>query len=148
LKQIEVQIGDSYELQDFLNSTMLSTYHLIYGLNPITVTLIDSSQNVSADLQTSIRVATNAWTMIRPTIHVFNIPDDWLYFSSLTVRNPENYPVSWIVTLTFNQRITVSEAVDRMILGITSTVVGAVILGVAVYRIKPVRAESTENSTF
>jgi hypothetical protein len=108
---------------------------------PITMTVYSFTlQGVEVNMTASEPMASSGWGYDSyVAMHVFNIPSNWRYITGVSIANPENYSVSWIVTLTFNQQITVSEAVDRTNLGITSTAVGAVILGVAVYRMKPLK---------
>jgi hypothetical protein len=136
LKQIEVQIKPSYELGDFLNSTKWSTYQLGLGINPIPVTLGDVYQNVSADVQTSYSTQPGVWWMINNPAQVFNIPDNWLYIASITVTNPENYPVIWIVEVTGYSLLINNNWQTAMYLGIASIAVGAV-TGISVLIRKP-----------
>jgi hypothetical protein len=136
LKQIEVKIESGYELQDLLNSTKWSTYHLGYGINPIPVTLGDVFQNVSADLQTAVSIGTGAWYMITP-VHVFNIPDNWQDVASVYVTNPENNSVIWIVEIDGNYLLVNNNWQTAMYLGIASVAVGAVITGISVLIRKP-----------
>jgi hypothetical protein len=135
LKQIEVQIHSSYQLEDHLNSTMKSTYQLGLGLNPITVTLGSGNQYVSADLQPSF--STGASAFMFQAVHVFNIPEDGIFTGNITVTNPYNYPVIWIVETTGNYLLVNNNWQTAMYLGIASVAVGAVITGISVLIRKP-----------
>jgi hypothetical protein len=139
LKKIEVEIKPSYELMDFLNSTMLSTYHLdLNGLNAIRVGLfgLGSDQSIIAYLQTSKSIGPGAWLGLRP-VHVFDIPDDWQYVYNITVTNPENYPVMWTVQITEYRLSVDNNWQTAMNYGIASLAVGAVITGISVLVITP-----------
>jgi hypothetical protein len=118
-----------------------------YGstLMPLPITMTVSSftlEGVQVNMTASEPMASSGWGYDSyVAMHVFNIPSNWRYITGVSITNPENYSVSWIVTLTFNQRITVYEAVERTILGIIFTAYGAVILGVAVYGLRPLKSQ-------
>jgi hypothetical protein len=146
LKQIQVQIEPSGEIADFLNSTMLSTYHLGVGLNPITVTLGDPYRNISADLITSAKMEGGGFELTLEPVHVFDIPDDWSTINNITITNPENHPVILIAVTTGTYLLVNSNWQTAMYNGIASVAVGAAITGISVLRRKQV-VEQKETAT-
>lgn len=131
LMKVIVQIEPSGEVADFLNSTMLSTYHLTYGTKPITVTLFSQwNRTVSAAINTAVNITDSNVLMGIQPVHVFDIPDDWSYVAYVRVTNAENYPVIWIVDITYQSLLTNINWQTATYFGIGSIAVGAFIIGI------------------
>ena len=153
---IQVNANSSASVPFLVNSLVLGSTQVAvvvffpigsaYSPLPITMSVYSFTlQGVEVNMTASEPMTSSGWGYDSSVVmHVFNIPGNWRYITGVFITNPWNYTVSWIVTLTFNQRTIVSEAVGRTFLGVVSAFVGAIVLGVAVYRMKPLKEPKSQ----
>lgn len=129
--KVVVVVAGSRELQGILNSTLNYNSTRIGGEKNITITLFGGNQNISAS-ETTYYYETYQEAM---AFHVFDIPSNWNSgiegISEVSITNPENYPVCWIVSvMLYGQEIS-SNWLTVFLIGIVPITLGLIIIGVA-----------------
>jgi hypothetical protein len=73
-----------------------------------------------------------------PVTHIFDVPNTWNSLSAIRISNPENNSAAVIVVVIFHSQVSSFEWQMAMYLGLMSTIIGAIMIGVAAYRRKPI----------
>jgi|GEM_PF-2745301 uncharacterized membrane protein len=132
-----VLVAGSQELQDVLNPALNYNATMKYPRN-ITITVFGTNQNMN--------VSASETTLLPQTyhgalaFHTFDIPASWnsngIGITLVSITNPENYPVCWIVNVMLYGQVVNSNWLTVFFLGIVPIILGLVIVGVAGHRRK------------
>jgi hypothetical protein len=87
--------------------------------------------------QSSLSITTESSPLSGPT-HIFDVPNTWNNLSAIRISNPENNPAVVIVVVIFHSQVSSFAWQMAMYLGLMSTIIGAIMIGVAAYRRKPI----------
>jgi hypothetical protein len=137
-QKILVLVAGSNDLQGILNSTLNYSSTIEHPQN-ITISILDGNQNLST--------TENTWTLSQTYLdpvafHTFDIPDSWSFGSGteigkVSVTNPENYPVCWIVNVMLYGQVINDGWLTVFFVGIVPIILGLIIIGVAAHKRKP-----------
>jgi uncharacterized membrane protein len=131
-QKILVVVAGSQELQGILNSTLNYNSIRIGGGKNITISLSVGNHSISAS-ETTNYYETYEEAM---TFHIFDIPVSWWngFDMKVSITNPENYPVCWIVNVMLYGQVVNNNWLTVFLVGIVLTILGLIIIEVAHHR--------------
>ena len=137
-QEVLVLVAGSRQLQDVLNPTLNYNSTMKYGKN-ITITLFGANpnQNISAS-ETTLLPQTYLGAA---AFHTFDVPASWnnmVGVTTVSITNPESYPVCWIVNVMLYGQVVNSNWLTVFYVGMIPIILGLIIVGVAGYRRKAI----------
>lgn len=134
-QKVSVLVAESQHLQDVLNSTLNYNSTIEYGKN-ITITLFGLRQNQNLSASVTTLYSQTYWGCV--AFHTFDVPVSWNnWVSTVSITNPESYPVCWIVNVMLYGQVVNSNWLTVFYVGMIPVILGVIIVGVAVYKRKP-----------